>query len=38
MGHKNETSLLDGVSGIGLVLISSQLEEAPTWDGSFLLS
>jgi len=36
-GYRNDASLLDGIAGIGLVLISSQIEQLPAWDASLLL-
>ena len=37
-GWKNEYGLLDGIAGIGLVLLSHISEEEPTWDRCLLLS
>ena len=36
--RKNDYSLLMGISGIGLVLISFLSEDMQTWDEMFLLS
>lgn len=36
-GYNNNVSLLDGITGIGLVLISSQMEQPLAWDASLLL-
>lgn len=37
-GWKNDYGLLEGVAGIGLVLLSHVSEEEPTWDRCLLLS
>ena len=37
-GWMNQHGILEGIAGIGLVLLSHLSNEEPSWDRSFLLS